>query len=172
MAEKNKNISNVVKSIIKKSATLESKPKSSKSILTKEKTSSKKSLNTEISDKPKKTKTTKLESEVLEQLEANEDCQESKAIKSSLYQNTNIKQVLQKTLNAQDKLDKSASNNPSNTDDVYIQIPDKNTTQPPKEPTPEEISARAYAIWEREGRPHGYSEKHWQMAVEELKNEL
>ena len=39
-----------------------------------------------------------------------------------------------------------------------------------KEPTMEEISIRAYLIWEREGRPDGCSDRHWQQAVQELKN--
>ena len=37
-----------------------------------------------------------------------------------------------------------------------------------KEPTTEEISARAYLIWEREGRPNGCSDRHWQQAMQEL----
>ena len=39
-----------------------------------------------------------------------------------------------------------------------------------KEPTTEEISARAYLIWEREGRPHGCSDRHWLQAVQELQS--
>jgi hypothetical protein len=32
----------------------------------------------------------------------------------------------------------------------------------------DEIEARAYAIWEAEGRPHGKHEDHWRKAHEEL----
>jgi hypothetical protein len=30
------------------------------------------------------------------------------------------------------------------------------------------IKQRAYAIWEREGRPHGKHEEHWRKAAEEM----
>ena len=30
------------------------------------------------------------------------------------------------------------------------------------------IKQRAYAIWEREGRPHGKHEEHWREASEEM----
>lgn len=39
-----------------------------------------------------------------------------------------------------------------------------------KEPTTEEISMRAYLIWEREGRPSGCSDRHWQQAMQELQS--
>jgi hypothetical protein len=29
----------------------------------------------------------------------------------------------------------------------------------------------AYTVWEREGRPEGHAERHWAMAVEELRAE-
>jgi hypothetical protein len=35
-------------------------------------------------------------------------------------------------------------------------------------PSDEEIRARSYMIWEREGRPEGKSEEHWQRARAEL----
>lgn len=36
----------------------------------------------------------------------------------------------------------------------------------------EMIRQRAHAIWEREGRPHGRHEEHWQMAAAEITEEL
>ena len=30
------------------------------------------------------------------------------------------------------------------------------------------IRERAYHIWEREGRPHGRNDEHWQLAAEEI----
>jgi DNA-binding protein H-NS len=36
----------------------------------------------------------------------------------------------------------------------------------------DQIRQRAYAIWEREGRPDGRHEEHWQRAVEEIGREL
>ena len=36
-------------------------------------------------------------------------------------------------------------------------------------PTPEEIAACAYAIWEREGQPHGRDVEHWLQAEAQLK---
>jgi hypothetical protein len=38
-------------------------------------------------------------------------------------------------------------------------------------PTEEEIRARSYAIWEREGRPNGKAEEHWQRASAQLELE-
>ena len=35
----------------------------------------------------------------------------------------------------------------------------------------ERVRARAYATWEREGRPNGGAEQHWTMAEEELRAE-
>jgi hypothetical protein len=35
----------------------------------------------------------------------------------------------------------------------------------------DKVRARAYAIWEREGRPEGGAERHWAQAAEELKAE-
>ena len=32
----------------------------------------------------------------------------------------------------------------------------------------EQIRSRAYAIWEREGRPHGRQEHHWHQAIREV----
>jgi hypothetical protein len=32
----------------------------------------------------------------------------------------------------------------------------------------EKIQQKAYQIWEREGRPHGEHDRHWQQAVDEL----
>lgn len=37
---------------------------------------------------------------------------------------------------------------------------------PPERSTEERIRARAYALWEEEGRPHGRAEAHWDMASE------
>ena len=39
-------------------------------------------------------------------------------------------------------------------------------------PSDEEIRARSYMIWEREGRPEGKSEEHWQRARAELAAEF
>jgi hypothetical protein len=35
----------------------------------------------------------------------------------------------------------------------------------------DKVRARAYAIWEREGRPEGGAERHWAQAAEELRAE-
>jgi hypothetical protein len=35
----------------------------------------------------------------------------------------------------------------------------------------DKIRARAYAIWEREGKPEGGAERHWAQAQEELQAE-
>jgi Protein of unknown function (DUF2934) len=35
----------------------------------------------------------------------------------------------------------------------------------------DEVRTRAYAIWEREGRPEGGAERHWGEAEEELRTE-
>jgi hypothetical protein len=35
----------------------------------------------------------------------------------------------------------------------------------------QKVRERAYAIWEREGRPEGGAEQHWAQAVEELRAE-
>ena len=35
----------------------------------------------------------------------------------------------------------------------------------------EQVSARAYAIWEREGYPAGMAEQHWQLANRELEGQ-
>lgn len=32
----------------------------------------------------------------------------------------------------------------------------------------DEIRARAYQIWEQEGRPHGRQDEHWRQAAQEL----
>lgn len=46
------------------------------------------------------------------------------------------------------------------------------TPKPAKQPISDEaIRQRAHHIWEREGRPEGRSEDHWQMARTELANE-
>ena len=37
--------------------------------------------------------------------------------------------------------------------------------------TDDEIGRRAYAIWEREGRPHGREREHWNQAEKELQAE-
>jgi hypothetical protein len=39
------------------------------------------------------------------------------------------------------------------------------------QPTKEEITARAHAIWEREGRPNGCETEHWLRAEAELRLE-
>ena len=36
------------------------------------------------------------------------------------------------------------------------------------QPTQQEIALRAYAMWEKEGRPHGRSLEHWLAAEREL----
>ncbi len=36
----------------------------------------------------------------------------------------------------------------------------------------ERVQARAYAIWEAEGRPHGQHEDHWRRAHEEMGLEI
>jgi hypothetical protein len=36
----------------------------------------------------------------------------------------------------------------------------------------DEVRERARLIWEREGRPHGRNEEHWQRAQQELREEL
>jgi hypothetical protein len=45
----------------------------------------------------------------------------------------------------------------------------------PAKPTTEslrkQIEARAYALWERAGRPHGRHEEHWARAEKELLSE-
>ena len=33
----------------------------------------------------------------------------------------------------------------------------------------QEIASVAYTIWEREGRPQGQSERHWRIAIDELR---
>jgi hypothetical protein len=35
----------------------------------------------------------------------------------------------------------------------------------------DKVRARAYAIWERRGRPEGEAERHWAQAEEELRAE-
>ena len=35
----------------------------------------------------------------------------------------------------------------------------------------EQIRARAYELWEREGRPHGRDRQHWEQAERELRNQ-
>ena len=37
------------------------------------------------------------------------------------------------------------------------------------QPTPEQIAAAAYLIWEKEGQPHGRQEIHWLQAEKQLK---
>ncbi|MCR6631579.1 MAG: DUF2934 domain-containing protein [Magnetospirillum sp.] len=44
--------------------------------------------------------------------------------------------------------------------------------RPPPEITDDMIRARAHHIWEREGRPDGRAEDHWQMARNELAIQL
>jgi hypothetical protein len=39
------------------------------------------------------------------------------------------------------------------------------------EPTEREIQARAYQIWEREGRPENREEEFWHLAKQELRSE-
>jgi hypothetical protein len=43
--------------------------------------------------------------------------------------------------------------------------------QPMTQPTEKEIKARAYEIWERDGRPEGREDEFWQQAEQELRNE-
>jgi hypothetical protein len=42
------------------------------------------------------------------------------------------------------------------------------STMMDRQPTQQEIAQRAYAMWEREGRPHGRSLDHWFAAEREL----
>jgi DUF2934 family protein len=37
---------------------------------------------------------------------------------------------------------------------------------------PSDIARRAYALWEKEGRPHGRDRDHWSRAERELDSEL
>ena len=39
---------------------------------------------------------------------------------------------------------------------------------PPPPPTHEQIARVAYAVWEREGRPHGRAVEHWRQATAQL----
>ena len=39
------------------------------------------------------------------------------------------------------------------------------------QPTEKEIMARAYEIWERNGRPEGREDEFWHQAEQELRNE-
>ncbi|WP_085026280.1 DUF2934 domain-containing protein [Ensifer aridi] len=51
---------------------------------------------------------------------------------------------------------------------------DQNRTEPPDRSTDDDedrIRARAYEIWEREGRPDGGHERHWHQAKKELEDE-
>jgi hypothetical protein len=41
-------------------------------------------------------------------------------------------------------------------------------TPPARTPETDRIAARAYALWEEEGRPHGRDEQHWQRAESEV----
>jgi len=43
--------------------------------------------------------------------------------------------------------------------------------RPMTQPTEKEIKARAYEIWERNGRPEGREDEFWQQAEQELRNE-
>ncbi|RVJ40003.1 DUF2934 domain-containing protein [Sinorhizobium meliloti] len=50
----------------------------------------------------------------------------------------------------------------------------QNRTEPPDRITEDDedrIRARAYEIWEREGRPDGGHERHWHQAEKELEEE-
>jgi hypothetical protein len=40
-----------------------------------------------------------------------------------------------------------------------------------REPPHEQVARVAYALWEREGRPHGRDQEHWQRAVDQLRRE-
>lgn len=48
-------------------------------------------------------------------------------------------------------------------------------TQPndviPARPTPQEVAARAYSLYEAEGRPNGHAEDHWLRAEGEVMQE-
>lgn len=41
----------------------------------------------------------------------------------------------------------------------------------PPDVNADRIRRRAYAIWEREGRPHGREAEHWRLACEEIASE-
>jgi hypothetical protein len=45
-------------------------------------------------------------------------------------------------------------------------------TTPANSPTHAEISARAHAIWEQEGRPEGKRAEHWHQAERELREAI
>ena len=49
--------------------------------------------------------------------------------------------------------------------------PSLDLEQPMTQPTEKEIKARAYEIWERNGRPEGREDEFWQQAEQELRNE-
>ena len=45
----------------------------------------------------------------------------------------------------------------------------KPTNRPTEGPTPEQISALAHAIWERQGRPEGHDIEHWLLAEAQIR---
>jgi hypothetical protein len=47
--------------------------------------------------------------------------------------------------------------------------PSRSGESSPSSISPDHIARRAYEIWERNGRPEGQSEQHWQQAEEELR---
>ncbi|HEX5397594.1 MAG TPA: DUF2934 domain-containing protein [Verrucomicrobiae bacterium] len=46
------------------------------------------------------------------------------------------------------------------------------TSVPPREITTELIAARAYILWEQQGRPHGNDVQNWLLAENQLKQEV
>ena len=44
-----------------------------------------------------------------------------------------------------------------------------NQSQIPPAPSPREIAARAYELWEAAGRPHGRAVEHWLLAEAQLR---
>ena len=47
----------------------------------------------------------------------------------------------------------------------------KSRAAPDREADDQKVRARAYAIWEREGRPEGRHDEHWHQAEQELADE-
>jgi len=41
---------------------------------------------------------------------------------------------------------------------------EKNTTQPAPKPARDEIARKAYALYEKEGRPQGHAQQNWREA--------
>ena len=138
MAERKKNISNVVKTIIRKSSIPDPKAKSFMSVVARD-MAKKEKENAGTAQPPKPTQKTNENVAALEELKLSEivPAEEPKPKELAIAKQPD---------------------------------PPKQQVKVAKEPTIEEISARAYLIWEREGRPDGCSDRHWQLAIQELRN--